>query len=152
MRPRKRKKRKLTKSEQMARVRNKDTEPEMVLRKALWKSGLRYRLRPGLPGTPDLAFFGRKVAIFVDGCFWHGCPEHYSCPVRNAAFWSRKIERNLCRDRKANQNLADLGWDVIRIWEHEIPQDLDSVVRRIRHMVQDERMKNTSAPVVEQGN
>ena len=82
MRPRKRKKRKLTKSEQMARVRSKDTEPEMVLRKALWKSGLRYRLRPGLPGTPDLAFVGRKVAIFVDGCFWHGCPEHYTCPVR----------------------------------------------------------------------
>ena len=52
----------------------------MGLRKALWKSGLRYRLRPGLPGTPDLAFFGRKVAIFVDGCFWHGCPEHYTVP------------------------------------------------------------------------
>ena len=110
----------------------------MVLRKALWKSGLRYHLRPGLPGTPDLAFSGRKVAIFVDGCFWHGCPEHYTRPVRNAAFWSRKIERNLCRDRKANQNLADLGWGVIRIWEHEIPQDLDSVVRRIRYLVQDE--------------
>ena len=138
MRPRKHKKRKLTKSEQMARVRSKDTEPEMVLWKALWKSGLRYRLRLGLPGTPDLAFFGRKVAIFIDGCFWHSCPEHYTCPVQNAEFWSRKIERNLCRDRKANQNLADLGWSVIRIWEHEIPQDLDSVVRRIRHLVQDE--------------
>ena len=69
MRPRKRKKQKLTKSEQMARVRNKDTEPEIVLRKSLWKSGLRYRLRPSLTGTPDLAFIGRKVAIFVDGCF-----------------------------------------------------------------------------------
>ena len=118
----------------------------MVLRKALWKSGLRYRLRLCLPGTPDLAFIGRKVAIFVDGCFWHGCPEHYTCPVRNAAFWRRKIKRNLSRDRKANQNLADLGWSVIRIWEHEIPQDLDSVVRRVQRLVKDERMKSTAAP------
>ena len=109
----------------------------MVLRKALWESGLRYRLRLCLPGTPDLAFIGRKVAIFADGCFWHGCPEHYTCPVRNASFWRRKIKRNLSRDRKANQNLADLGWSVIRIWEHEIPQDLDSVVRRIQHLVKD---------------
>ena len=122
----------------MARVRSKDTKPEKALRKALWKSQLRYRLRPNLPGTPDLAFGGRKVAIFVDGCFWHGCPEHYTCPVRNAGFWIQKIEQNLRRDRKADQNLAALGWSVIRIWEHEISQDITSVVRRIRHLVNDE--------------
>src|ERR1043166_2278956 len=103
MRPRLRKKGKLTKSEQMARVRNKNTAPETMLRKALWSHGLRYRLRPKLPGTPDLAFPGAKVAVFVDGCFWHGCQVHYTKPVRNAEFWNKKLEVNLARDRRADE-------------------------------------------------
>jgi DNA mismatch endonuclease (patch repair protein) len=128
----------MTKSEQMARVRSKDTAPEIVLRKALWKAGRRYRLRLKLlPGTPDLAFVSQKIAVFVDGCFWHGCPEHYTSPVRNAEFWKRKVERNMRRDRKADQDLAELGWIAIRIWEHEISQDLDAVVAKIERLTKD---------------
>jgi len=135
MRPRKTKKRRLTKSEQMARVRSKDTHPEMQLRRALWMSGLRYRLRPDLPGTPDLAFVRSRIAVFVDGCFWHGCPAHYTRPVRNAQFWKDKVERNRTRDRRVDQALAALGWTSLRVWEHEVVQDVDAVVGRVRLLV-----------------
>lgn len=129
------KKRKLTKSEQMARVRSKDTEPEITLRKALWRAGVRYRLRPTLPGTPDIAFLRQRIAIFVDGCFWHGCPEHYTRPVRNAEFWIGKVDRNVRRDRTADKRLSELGWKVVRVWEHEITQDVYAVVRRVRRLL-----------------
>lgn len=135
MRPRKSKKRKLTKSEQMARVRSKNTRPELIFRKALWNAGLRYVLQPDLPGTPDLAIISRKIAIFVDGCFWHGCAQHYRMPTRNAEFWKLKIERNLRRDRRTDRDLAELGWITIRIWEHEISHDLAASVRRIERLV-----------------
>lgn len=107
----------------MARVRNKNTAPETLLRKALWSQGLRYRLRPKLPGTPDLAFPGAKVAVFVDGCFWHGCPAHYTKPVRNAEFWDKKLQVNLARDRRADDELKALGWTVVRVWGHELKED-----------------------------
>ena len=135
MKQRRKKARRLTKSEQMARVRNKDTEPEMALRRALWRSGLRYRLRPKLPGTPDLAFPRSKVAIFVDGCFWHGCPEHYTAPGSNVAFWAEKIARNRRRDDDVNRSLGRLGWKVLRFWEHEVQDELSMVLERIRTMV-----------------
>jgi len=131
MRPRKLKHRKLSKSEQMARVRSRDTDLEMMLRRRLWHSGLRYRLRPKLPGTPDLVFIRSKVAIFVDGCFWHGCPRHHTFPVRNATFWQRKLERNLARDRRVDEELSELGWAVIRVWEHEVNEDIGMVVSRV---------------------
>src|SRR5262245_14142890 len=89
--PRRSKKRQpLTKSEQMARVRARDTDIELVLRRALWRRGARYRLHPPLPGTPDLAFRGARLAIFVDACFWHGCARHYTAPRTNAAYWEEK--------------------------------------------------------------
>lgn len=135
MRPRKTKHGTLSKSEQMARVRSKNTAPEMTLRKALWRSGLRYRLRPNLPGTPDLAFVASRIAVFVDGCFWHGCPEHYTRPVRNADFWKLKLDRNVRRDRKADRGLSELEWTAIRIWEHEISENLDALVERMNRLV-----------------
>jgi DNA mismatch endonuclease (patch repair protein) len=135
MRPRLRKKGKLTKSEQMARVRNKNTKPETLLRKALWAQGLRYRLRPKLPGTPDLVFVIPKVAVFVDGCFWHGCPTHYTQPVKNAEFWSKKLEVNLTRDRRADEELEVLGWTVVRVWGHELKENPQAAAMRVGNIV-----------------
>lgn len=132
---RKRKPGPMTKSEQMARVRGADTGPEMALRRALWHAGLRYRVRPRMPGRPDLVFVGCKIAVFVDGCFWHGCQEHYKAPATNATFWSEKIARNQRRDREVEIALGKLGWTVLRYWEHEVEGDITSVVDRIRAAV-----------------
>ena len=125
----------MTKSEQMARVRSSDTQPELVLRRSLWRAGLRYRVRPRLPGTPDIVFLGPHVAAFVDGCFWHGCPLHYRGPVRNAAFWAQKLQRNRERDKKATNALERAGWLVLRIWEHEIHSDLPAVTKRVEDAI-----------------
>lgn len=117
---------KLTKAQQMARVRRTDTAPELALRRALWRQGLRYRLRLPLPGSPDIAFVGARVAVFVDGCFWHGCPQHYTAPVMNAEFWMRKLEANRSRDKWVDSQLRQLGWRPLRLWEHTIKTDLDA--------------------------
>lgn len=137
MSPRRRKRGKLTKSEQMARVRSKNTNLESLMRKALWSQGLRYRLRPKLPGTPDLAFVRQKVAVFVDGCFWHGCPLHYTKPVNNANFWVKKLEINLSRDRRADQELTLLGWMVIRVWGHELKDNPEAAAARVAQCVRE---------------
>ncbi len=109
--------------------RRRDTTPELALRRLLHKEGLRYRcdLRIDLPGAmrarPDVVFTRRKVAVFVDGCFWHGCPVHGRTPTTNVDYWSVELARNLDRDRLQTRALQDAGWTVIRIWGHE---DLDS--------------------------
>ena len=121
----------LTKSEQMARVRSRNTLPEVSLRHALWRLGFRYRLHSALPGSPDIVLPRYKTAIFVDGCFWHGCPDHYRAPVANGDFWSVKLTRNVNRDSRADTELAALGWSVIRVWEHEIRNNLNTVGQRI---------------------
>jgi DNA mismatch endonuclease (patch repair protein) len=130
VRPR-RQRRLLTKSEQMARVKSRDTGLEMQVRRRLWAAGARYRVRPMLPGTPDLAFQRAHVAVFVDGCFWHGCPDHYRAPATNVAYWKHKLERNLSLDRRVELTLTEGGWSVVRIWEHEIKSDPSSVVNRL---------------------
>src|SRR5687768_10551754 len=104
----------------MSRIRGTDTGPEIVLRRALWNLGFRHRRRKGLPGRPDLTFSGARVAIFVDGCFWHGCAEHLIWPKNNALFWKQKIRQNIVRDRAISSTLRRDGWSVIRIWEHDI--------------------------------
>lgn len=116
-------------------MRGVDTGPEIALRRALWHAGLRYRVRPRIPGRPDFAFVGRKIAVFVDGCFWHGCPEHYKASATNVAFWSEKIARNQQRDREVELTLTKLGWTVLRYWEHEVEGGLELVVDRIRAAV-----------------
>lgn len=121
-------------SEIMRSVRTQDTAPELRLRRALWKKGLRYRTRTRIEGAkPDIAFLLKRVLVFVDGCFWHGCPRHYTKPVENAAFWSAKIEKNRARDVRNNQSLEALGWKVLRFWECEVEKELDHVVNRIQH-------------------
>jgi DNA mismatch endonuclease (patch repair protein) len=115
----------------MSRIRWRDTGPEINLRKAIWSRGYRYRLRSVLPGHPDIVFPKQQVAVFVDGCFWHGCPEHSVKPQTNKAFWLKKIGGNIQRDKKINLLLQSDGWTVVRIWEHEIRQDLNGALERV---------------------
>jgi DNA mismatch endonuclease (patch repair protein) len=117
----------------MARVRQKDTAPELTLRRALFKAGLRYRLKTSsrLPGSPDIVFGRARLVIFVDGCFWHGCALHGTWPKSNADFWREKILRNQERDRSVDAALTDLGWKVMRVWEHDVRGGLSFLVDTI---------------------
>ena len=115
----------------MSSVRGSNTKPELLLRKALWHKGLRYRLKSELPGKPDIVLSCYKIVIFVDGCYWHSCPEHGSLPETNKLFWKNKIARNVERDHEVNVLLEQNGWRVIRIWEHEIKQSLEEVIEKI---------------------
>ena len=118
----------------MARVKSRDTEPEMVVRRMLTAMGYRYRLhRRDLPGTPDVAFIGRRAAIFVHGCFWHGhdCPRGSRAPKANGAYWREKIARNRARDARDGAALVSSGWRVLTIWECEL-RDVATVAARLR--------------------
>lgn len=101
----------------------RDTKPELAIRRAVHAAGLRYRVGmrplPGVRRTADLVFTRAKVAVFVDGCFWHGCPDHYSAPATNRDYWSDKVRRNRERDVETDRLLAESGWQVVRLWEHE---------------------------------
>jgi len=88
-------------------------------------------LHYGVLGKPDIVFVSARIAVFVDGCFWHACPEHGVRPKNNREFWRKKLDRNIERDREVNRLLAKAGWKVIRVWEHEIANGLDAVVARI---------------------
>lgn len=125
-----------SRSDIMSAVSREDTGPEMTLRKALWHTGLRYRVHEEVAGTtPDLVFHGSCVAVFVDGCFWHGCPDHYSAPENNADFWRDKLEKNRERDRRDNRTLREAGWTVLRFWGCEINEELEDVVEEVRSEV-----------------
>lgn len=115
----------------MSRIRGRDTKPEVRLRKALWKGGLRYRVRVGLPGRPDVVFASLRAVVFVDGCFWHVCPRHAVPPKANAAFWRRKLKANVARDRLVDRKLRELGWRVIRVWEHEVRANPEGAARKV---------------------
>ncbi|MFS0754459.1 very short patch repair endonuclease [Noviherbaspirillum sp. 1P10PC] len=119
-------------SRRMAKVRQKGTGPEIALRQELYRRGLRYRVDFQVLKKPrrvaDIAFPGLKIAIFVDGCFWHGCPEHATWPKQNAEFWLQKIEANRHRDADTNERLRSMGWTVLRFWEHELaPKAADAI-------------------------
>ena len=116
----------------MSRIRGKNTSPELKLRKMLWESGLRgYRVHYKLPGKPDIVFTRKKVVVFVDGCFWHKCPVCFRPPETNAEFWNEKLQKNVERDLKVTKELEDLGWTVLRFWEHEVKKTPEDVVARI---------------------
>ncbi|WP_255610914.1 very short patch repair endonuclease [Lysobacter sp. ESA13C] len=122
-------------SRRMARVRQKDTDIELALRRELFRRGLRYRVSYQVLRRPrriaDIAFTRFKIAVFVDGCFWHGCPEHATWPSQNSDFWREKIEANRLRDRDTDMRLREAGWSVLRFWGHESPMDVATVVARI---------------------
>lgn len=112
----------------MSSVGSKNTKPEVLLRKWLWDQGARYRIHEQVAGTrPDVVFLGPEVAVFVDGCFWHGCPKHYTAPSNNAEYWRKKLQRNRERDRADTRRLEDAGWTVLRFWECEIKKDVAEV-------------------------
>ncbi|TQM80723.1 T/G mismatch-specific endonuclease [Saccharothrix saharensis] len=117
----------------MSKQRSRDTGIEVALRRELHRLGLRYRVhqRPvrAVRREADVVFGPAKVAVFVDGCFWHGCPEHGTWPKRNGEFWRTKIEANQARDANTDQVLADAGWLAVRVWEHEDPTVAASRVR-----------------------
>ncbi len=115
----------------MSRVKTRDTAPEVALRRALWAAGMRgWRLHPRtVPGKPDLAWIGRRVAVFVDGAFWHGHPDYYW--GQSGPFWDAKIARNRARDQRVNAQLTEQGWRVVRIWDFEIEQKLETCVEQL---------------------
>ncbi len=115
----------------MSRICSGNTKPEKTVRKKLWRLGYRYRIKNNLPGHPDIVFPGRRLAIFIDGCFWHRCPIHYNEPKKNAVFWENKISGNVERDIKNNKKIGKMGWQVIRIWEHDINENPEECVERI---------------------
>lgn len=113
--------------------RSADTGPEIRLRRALHARGLRYRkntalVLPTRRVRPDVVFPRLRIAVFVDGCFWHGCPVHATTPRANAAYWVPKLAANARRDREVDAALAQHGWKVIRIWEHEDPEQAANVI------------------------
>ncbi len=112
--------------------RSRDTKPELALRSAVHRLGLRYRVgvRPlsGLNRSADLVFRPTRVAVFLDGCYWHGCPDHHHTPRVNRPYWSAKIAGNIARDRDTDQQLEAAGWLVLRFWEHEDPGQCASKV------------------------
>jgi DNA mismatch endonuclease (patch repair protein) len=118
--------------------RSRDTKPELALRSEVHRLGLRYRVDvrpiPSLRRTGDLVFPRARVVVFLDGCFWHGCPEHHTVAKTNAEFWAAKVRGNRERDLATTRQLEDAGWCVVRVWEHESPRDaalhVADVVRR----------------------
>lgn len=132
MTAKRRRRRSLTRSEIMSRIRRKDTGPEKALRSALWELGLRYRVDLRVEGVHvDVAFPPAKAAIFVDGCFWHSCPEHGTKPRSNKSYWLPKLRRNKSRDQAQTNALRRAGWTVLRFWEHECTSDPGNVADRV---------------------
>ena len=126
-------------SQRMSRVKRRDNAPELAVRRLLHGAGLRYRVAWPVPGhrrrTIDVAFTRLRLAVFIDGCFWHGCPQHLHHPLANASWWLRKIGTNRARDEDVTAQLAALGWTVLRFWEHEDPAE---VVARIQGWIADQ--------------
>lgn len=124
-----------TRSRMMAGIRGKDTKPELSVRKYLHRAGLRYHLHGELPGKPDLVFPKFRTVVFVHGCFWHrheGC-RYATTPANNAAFWRKKFENNVRRDRRVQKELSELGWRVLVTWACELSGDrLRALAEKIR--------------------
>lgn len=120
----------------MSRIRGRDTAPELSLRRHLWALHLRYRVQFRIGDTrPDVVFIREKLAVFVDGCFWHGCPLHSAMPKNNRDFWEQKLRRNCERDAESTLKLLSEGWRVLRLWEHEIEASPGDCARRIALML-----------------
>lgn len=125
-------------SRRMKSTRRRDTTPELALRSGLHRLGLRYRIDQspiaGSRRRADIVFRRSRVVVYVDGCFWHGCPLHGTWPKSNSEWWRRKIELNQRRDRETEQELTAAGWKVVRVWEHE---DLDAAASNVAALVRE---------------
>jgi len=121
-----------TRSHIMSSIRGKNTKPELAVRKILWSLGTRYRVHDkSVFGTPDISNKSRKVAVFVDGCFWHGCGKCYKEPKTNTIFWRDKISRNRERRKVVRRELKKEGWKVLEFWEHSVKKNPASVTAKI---------------------
>lgn len=128
-------------SKTMSKIRGKNSIPELLLRKALWVKNIRFRLhRKDLPGKPDLVIEKYKLAIFVDGDFWHGYQWNVRKPKSNQGFWIPKIERNMQRDRYVSEQLTDKGYAVMRFWEHEVKTNLTACVNQVLLYIESARI------------
>jgi DNA mismatch endonuclease (patch repair protein) len=118
----------------MSRIRNKRTKPELKVKDIFESLGFEYQPR-GIYGKPDFVNRNRKIAIFIDGCFWHKCPEHFVKPKTRTEFWMQKIEKNVIRDELVNIKLENEGWKVLRIWEHDIKRQPEKVIAKVKKML-----------------
>lgn len=124
----------------MSSIKGKNTKPELILRRVLWKNGIRgYRLHwKKVPGRPDISFPGKKIAIFVNGCFWHRCPHcNPSTPKSNTEFWTEKFASNKCRDEVKNKQLREAGWRTLIIWECKLKQNPLKEVQKIKALLEE---------------
>ncbi|WP_405629805.1 very short patch repair endonuclease [Streptomyces sp. NBC_01174] len=121
-------------SARMSRQARRDTKPEVAVRKLLHAAGYRFRVNARVPDMPrrtiDIAFTRAKVAVMIDGCFWHGCPVHATQPKSNAEWWRGKLDRNMARDAETTDHLRAAGWAVLRFWEHQPPGQVAEVVAK----------------------
>lgn len=115
----------------MSLIRQRDTKLEQRFRLALWHRGVRYRKNVRIYGTPDIVIRKSKLLVFVDSCFWHGCPRHCRRPKTNVAFWSRKIDQNRERDLSVTRYYRRTGWAVLRFWEHRLIADFEGCVAQV---------------------
>jgi DNA mismatch endonuclease (patch repair protein) len=126
--------------------RGRDTGPELALRSAVHRLGLRFFVdrRPikGVRRSADLVFPRQKVAVLLDGCFWHGCPLHYTAPVANSAFWAEKVAANRRRDEETNRLLREAGWTVLRFWEHDDPRECAAEIRSVVEAARSGRLRD----------
>jgi len=122
-------------SKLMSKIKTKDTGIEKILRSALWFRRHRFRIQYNIVGKPDIVFTKQKVAIFCDGCYWHGCPFCKKIPESNKDFWLRKFETNKKRSEKVDRKLQEQGWKVLHFWGHQIKKDLDNVVLEIESIL-----------------
>lgn len=126
----------------MSQIKGKNTKPEVILRKILYAKGFRgYRIHYKLIGKPDIVFIKSKIAIFVDGCFWHKCPLCFVKPGTRTKFWIKKINNNVKRDKTVTKNLEKEGWIVLRFWEHEIKKSADKIAAKILRRFKQSQMK-----------
>ncbi|MEM0134979.1 MAG: very short patch repair endonuclease [Thermoplasmatales archaeon] len=122
----------------MSRIKGRNTFPEVKLRSELWRKGLRFRIHYG-PEKIDIAFPSAKIAVFVDGCFWHKCPIHFRMPKSNLDYWYTKLSSNAVRDKERDERLLKNGWKPIHVWEHEIKKDFANASEKIYSSVKNSR-------------
>ena len=134
-------------SKVMSANKAKNTKPELLLRKALWKDGHRgYRINwKKVPGRPDIVFPSKKLAIFVNGCYWHRCPKcDLSLPKTNTKFWKEKFDKNIKRDKKKNDELLSLDWNVLVFWECDIKSNISNSIQKIKKVLDAQEKESTT--------
>lgn len=129
----------------MQAVKSRDTVLENMVLKALYSEGIRYRRNVrDLQGTPDIAIKKLKTVVFIDSCFWHGCEKHFRLPVTHSEYWKLKIDRNKARDIKTNQYYANQGWNLMRVWEHDLKQDFEGSIKKLIEFIREHAQTGTT--------